>query len=171
MSAALTDDELLAALGPGCGDAPVFAWNAFAFALGRRLLQVIANEGDVQPQFIEIAATALAAVGGAEQILADERACVNMAMIEATLRPLATMTGSPAADLLQRVFLWGTRRVRRDRMRPDALADLAAAARDVHAELAELAGHDPAAARAAEGVHPLADARAVLAGDAGRLLE
>jgi hypothetical protein len=165
----LDEDALLASVGPGLTPrrdaAPVsaWAWNTFAFELGRRLLVELAGQPGSAAHVIEAAASGIAAVGAAKDLMSDPEAGLrDLAVIEATLRPMATLDGSSAAALLLRVFFWGTRRIRKDRRNADSLAALAAAARDVHAELAALSGDDPEAARQAERASELADARSVV---------
>jgi len=113
----------------------------------------------------------LLTVAHVEDVLArGEEGRMSAAMIEATLRPMTMMSRSAAAALENRIFLWGMRRVRRDRTLVDSLASLAAAAREAHAELAELTGGDANAARDAETTAQRADALRVLAGDHAQLV-
>lgn len=165
----MNDAALLARVGPGLAPSPeappvpALAWNAFAFEVGRRLLTELAKQPGAAAHVIEAASSGIAAVGAAESLLRDpQEGFIAIAMIEATLRPMASLDGSTAAALLLRIFRWGTRRLRKDRRAPDSLATLAAAACEVHAELAALSGHDPDTAREAERAAQLADARSVL---------
>lgn len=162
----LDDDAvLLSRLGPGLPGVATWAWNEFAFELGRRVLVELAKQPGAAPHVIEAASSGLAAVGAAESLMSNPKEGLEtVAMIEATLRPMATLAGSSAAALLLRLFLWGTRRIRSDRRVADALATLAAEACNAHADLAALGGLDAEAARQAERAAQLADARALLAG-------
>ncbi len=168
--APVEEAELLAHLGPGLaaceGAAPVPAldWNAFAFALGRRLLLAYAGRPDAHGHALEVVPHALVCIAAVRDLLGEgEQGVVRLAMIEASLRPAALFTGAPVALVLE-LLRWATRRVRRDRHQVQSLAALAAAAVEVHAELAALAGQDAEAAREAERAVQLADAREVLAG-------
>lgn len=173
----IASEALLARLEPGLAatrdgsPASSFAWNAFAFAMGRRLLAAYAQQTSAQLHVIDICASALVTVAGVKDVLAaGESGATSVAMIEATLHPMTMFSRSSAAELLFRIFRWGTRRVRRDRRFHDGLAALAESARDVHAELADLAGGDPQAARDAEAAAQHADALRVLAGDEAALV-
>ncbi len=168
------DSSVLSCVGPGLapgpGAAPIaaLAWNAFAFELGRRLLAALSMQPGAAAHVLDAASSGIAAVGSVQELLErtsdPKEGAQAMAMIEATLRPMATLDGSSGAALLLRIFLWGTRRVRRDRRIADALATLAAEACEVHAELAGLGGNDPEAAEEAERAAQLADARSVVSG-------
>jgi hypothetical protein len=173
---AIDETALLAHLGPGLAPAanaaplPGLAWNRFGYALGVRLLRAYAEHPSAQQHVLETCSTALAIVGGLDQILAEPETATSTMMIEATLHPFTRFADSTAAALLFRIFRWGTRRVRRDRRFADSLAQLAAEACEAHAELAGLLGRDAAAAREAERTQQLADARTMLAGESDRLL-
>ncbi len=143
--------------------APASAWNAFAFKLGERLLVALADHPGAKAHVLEIAMQGIAAVGAAENLIRDgEKGTMAVAMIEATLRPMAMMDGSSAASLLLRIFRWGTRRVRQDRRVADSLVTLANEACEVHAELAGLAGQNADAARDVERAAQRDDAEEVL---------
>jgi hypothetical protein len=172
----IDEAALLAHLGPGLAPAegaaplPGLAWNRYGYALGVRLLRAYAEHPNAKQHVLEACSTALAIVGGLDQILADPQTLISTMMVEATLHPFTRFADSDAATLLFRMFRWGTRRVRRDRRLADSLAQLAAEACDAHAELAALLGRDASAAREAERTQQLADARTMLAGESERLL-
>jgi hypothetical protein len=168
-------DDLLARVGPGLAPAPDAApidarsWNAFAFTLGIRLARAYAHRPNAGEHVVDQMIVALAQIASIDELLADPEATTKLAITEATLRPFTMFAQSSAAELLMRLFRWGTRRVFKDRKLADSLAKLAAEAIDAHAECAGLAGADPDAARAAERAAQLADARTVLAGNARSL--
>ncbi len=168
--------DLLARVGPGLATAPdatpidARAWNAFAFALGMRLGRAYAGRPNAGQHVLEQIAVALLQIASLDELLADPEGHVKAGIVEATLRPFTMFAQSTAAALIVRVFRWGMRRVYKDRKLADSLAKLAADAVEAHAETAALAGDDPDAAREAERAAQLADARAVLAGNAQSLL-
>ena len=172
----IDEAALLEHLGPGLAPAidaaplPGLVWNRFGYALGVRLLRAYAEHPRAAQHVVETCSTALAIVGGLDQILAAPETATSTMMIEATLHPFTRFADSSAATLLFRLFRWGTRRVRRDRRFADSLAQLAAEACDAHAELAGLLGRDASAARETERTQQLADARTMLAGGSDGLL-
>jgi hypothetical protein len=173
----VSDADLLDVVGPGLAptaDAPPIAaldWNAFAFRLGARLLDLYARQSSAQQHVIDICSTAVAIVGSVRELLAKpDRVEAMLAQTEATLRPMTMFSKSPAAELQLRIFRWGVRRIHRDRRLHDALADLARDAAEAHAELAARAGLDPGVARAAELAAQRADAATILAGQASSLV-
>lgn len=167
--APLDETAALDHLGPGLAPAadappiPAQAWNSFAFTLGSRLL-VAMNTGETERHVLDVCIHAVAMVAGAESLLGDPDAPLQIAVLSATLRPMTMLSPSPAAPFVQRLFAWGVRRVERDRRLTDSLATLCAEARALHGELAERGGHDPAPAIAAELTAQLSAARTVLAG-------
>lgn len=174
-AAPLDDTAALAHLGPGLAPAadappiPALAWNHFAFALGRRLL-VAMNTGDAEPHVLEVCVHALAMIAGAESLLGQPDALLQVGTLSATLHPMTMLSPSPAAPLLLRLFDWGTRRLQRDRKLADSLATLCAEARALHGLLAARAGADPDAASSAELAAQRSDARTVLAGASASLV-
>lgn len=146
----------MACLGPGLSRSPsaepisAQRWNVFAFELGARLLARYAAQANATSHVIDICRTALATVATIHERLAEPELAVQLAMIEATLRPMTMFAGSPAAELELRIFRWGVRRARRDRRLEDSLAALAHDAAEVHAQLAAEAGEDADQAREAE---------------------
>lgn len=148
--------DLLAHLGPGLSHGPATEpisaqrWNDFALKLGARLLARYAAQANATNHVIDISKTALATMATIHERLAEPELEVQLAMIEATLRPMTMFAESPAAELELRIFRWGVRRARRDRHLEDALAALARDAAEVHAQLAAEAGEDADQAREAE---------------------
>jgi hypothetical protein len=146
----------MANLGPGLSHGratePISAqrWNGFAFKLGARLLVRYATQANATNHVIDISKTALATMATIHERLAEPELALQLAMIEATLRPMTMFAESPAAELELRIFLWGVRRARRDRHLEDSLAALARDAAEVHARLAAEAGEDGDRAREAE---------------------
>jgi hypothetical protein len=164
-------DDVLEHVGPGLAAAPdatpiaAREWNAYAFAMGRRLLAAYARRPTTQEHVLEIGAMALATLADTEGLIAlGDQGRYTVLSVEATLRPTALFSESDAMKVLLRIFRWGTRRVQQDRHLRDSLADLSVAACAAHGTLAELAGDDPMAAREVEREAQRADALDVLAG-------
>lgn len=173
--AALDEREVVGHLGPGLAasvDAapiPALAWNAFAFACGRRLLSAM-NNGETEQHVIDVCVAALVRIAAVAESLGEPDAELQAGVLEATLRPMTTLSPSPAAPFMMRLYAWGVRRIQRDRRLEDSLATLCAEARALHGQLAERFGRDADAAVAAELAAQLADARVVLAGAADSLV-
>lgn len=113
---------------------------------------------------------ALVRVAAVAELLGEPDAELQAGKLEATLRPMTTLSPSPAAPFMMRLYAWGVRRIQRDRRLEDSLATLCAEARALHGQLAERFGRDADAAVAGELAAQLADARVVLAGAAGSLV-
>lgn len=173
--APLAEDAVVGSLGPGLAAAadaapvPPLAWNAFAFAVGRRLL-ITMNNGETEAHVLEVCVAALGQIAGAGALLGEPDAELQVGMLTATLRPMTAFSPSPAAPFMLRLHAWGVRRLVRDRRLEDSLAGLCAEARALHGQLAERAGGDAAVAVAGELAAQLADARVVLAGAADSLV-
>lgn len=173
--AALDEGAVVECLGPGLAAAadaapiPALAWNAFGFAVGRRLL-IAMNNGETEQHVIDVCVAALVRVAGVAELLGEPDAELQAGKLEATLRPMTTLSPSPAAPFMMRLYSWGLRRIQRERRLEDSLATLCAEARALHGQLAERFGRDADAAVAGELAAQLADARVVLAGAAGSLV-
>jgi hypothetical protein len=173
--APLDEDGVLAHVGPGLAaaadSAPIAAltWNAFAFAMGRRLL-IAMSTGDVPQHVVDICAQAIVLVANVDDLLGRPDGELVAGTTEATLRPMTMLSRAPGAELIMRLWTWGMRRLQRDRRLADTLAAIAAEACALHAQMAERAGGDGAAASAQERAAQLADARSVLAGAAATLV-
>ena len=111
------------AAGPDRAPIPALAWNAHAYALGRRLL-IAMNTGEAEPHVLEVCVHALAMSAGAEALLHIPDASLQVGALEATVRPMSMLSPSPAAPFFQSLFAWGLRRVQRDRTLADSLATL-----------------------------------------------
>lgn len=146
--------------GPGATAAPTEAWNAVAFAAGERLLRAWAATDDVPAHVIELWANALAAVA-AEPELRTEEGRIHLLSLHATLHAFGLGVRPAVHGALAALFAWGTRRAARDRRVRWSLPEVLDRVTEARAELAEVAGGDPTAARAEERAAQDADVRRV----------
>ncbi len=135
--------------GPGATAAPAAVWNAVAFAAGERLLKRWVATDEVPGHVVDLWIHALAAVAG-EAELRTEEGYLHLGSLQATARPFGLGVRASAHEALLALFTWGTRRAARDRRVHWSLPVVLTRVADAVAELAEVAGGDPAAARAGE---------------------
>lgn len=135
--------------GPGASPVPASDWNPVVFAAGERLLRDWVATETVAAHVVEFWSRALAAVAG-EAELRTEQGRWFLLSHRATAHPFSLGVRPGVHAALYAVFAWGTRRAARDRRVRASLPDVLRAVAEARAELAGVAGADPASVRAEE---------------------